>query len=378
MPRLFVSPEHISCDVVWEESMRVFSILIALAVFFGLCAPAGAANGNAPKEMTVGFIYPSKVGDAGWTYAHDVARKRLDDEPGIATLFMENVHPGGHAERAMTNLIEKGCAIIVVTSFDFEEDTARVAKKFPNTIFLQCAGHKTTANVSAFFGRMYQARYLTGMVAGSMTRTNIVGYVAAMPIPEVIRGINAFALGARSVNPKVQIRVAWTREWYDPVGEKEAAKSLIGMGADIIAQHQDSPGALEAAQQRGVYSIGSNVNMARFAPGSHLVSAIWNWKPFYEDAVDTARKGMWKSASVWLGMETGAVDISPFGSMVPQDVRSVILNKREDIINNRFQIFAGPLTDQHGTVRVPAGVTLTDKDLQEMDWLVQGVVGLVQ
>ena len=358
--------------------MRIFSILVALTVFFGLCALAGAANGNAPKEITVGFIYPSKVGDAGWTYAHDVARQRLDDEPGIATLFVENVHPGGHAERAMANLIEKGCAIIVVASFDFEEDTLRVAKKFPNTIFLQCAGRKTAPNVSIFFGRMYQARYLTGMVAGSMTKTGVIGYVAAMPIPEVIRGINAFALGARSVNPKAQIRVVWTREWYDPVGEKEAAKSLIGMGADIIAQHQDSPGALELARDRGVYSIGNNVNMARFAPGLHLASAVWNWKPFYEDAVDRARKGAWKPSAVWLGMETGAVDISPFGSMVPQDVRGAVLSKREDIVAGRFQIFAGPLTDQQGAVRVPVGTNLTDKDLQEMDWFVQGIVGLAQ
>ena len=357
--------------------MREFSILIALAVFFGLCGPAGAANGGAPKEMTVGFIYPSKVGDAGWTYAHDVARQRLDDEPGIATLFMENVHTGSYAERAMENLIEKGCAIIVSTSFDFEADTLRVAKKHPNIIFLQCAGHKSTPNVSAFFGRMYQARYLTGMAAGSTTRTKTIGYVAAMPIPEVVRGINAFALGARSVNPKAEIRVVWTGEWYDPVAEKEAAKKLIDMGADIIAQHQDSPGALEMAQQRGVYSIGSNVNMARFAPGSHLVSAIWNWKPFYEDAVDKARKNAWKSGSVWLGMDTGAVDISPFGSMVPQAVRAAILNKREDIVNGRFQIFAGPIADQQGAVRVPAGVTLTDDDLLEMDWFVQGVVGVV-
>lgn len=358
--------------------MRAFIALTVLAALLGLSGMAAAADGGEPKKLTIGFVYVSPVGDAGWSYAHDLARRKLAEEPGISTMFVESVPEGADSERVILNMSRKGCDIIATTSFGFMDPTLKVAAQFPNIVYLHCSGYKTAPNVSNYFGRMYQARYLTGMVAGSMTKTNVIGYAAAFPIPEVIRGINAFALGARAVNPEAEVRVVWTRTWYDPVTEKEAAKSLISVGADVIAQHQDSPGPQEAAQERGVYSIGYNTDMTQFAPKAHLVAAIWNWVPFYEDVVAKVRGGEWKSGSYWPGMETGIVDLSAFGPMVPKEVRDTVMARRKEIIDGTFRVFSGPVLDQAGNARVAEGATLTDKELLEMNWFVQGVVGSTQ
>ena len=357
--------------------MRVLTILIALAAFFGVCGNA-AANEAQPKKLTIGFVYVSPVGDAGWSYAHDLARQKLDNDPNISTMFVESVPEGADSERVILNMSRKGCDIIAATSFGFMDPTLKVAAQFPGITYLHCSGFKTAANVSNYFGRMYQARYLTGMVAGGMTKTKVIGYVAAFPIPEVIRGINAFTLGVRAVNPEAEVRVVWTRTWYDPVTEKEAGKSLISVGADVIAQHQDSPGPQEAAQERGVYSIGYNSDMSKFAPKSHLMAAIWDWVPFYEDVVAKVRKGEWTSGSFWPGLESGIVDISDFGPMVPQDLRDKVMERRREIMDGTFRVFAGPVLDQAGTTRIAEGTAPTDKELLEMNWFVQGVVGSTQ
>jgi basic membrane protein A len=229
-----------------------------------------------------------------------------------------------------------------------------------------------------YFGRIYQARYLTGMVAGAMTKSKVLGYVAAFPIPEVIRGINAFTLGAQAVNPDVQVRVVWTKTWYDPATEKEAAKSLLDVGCDVIAQHQDSPGPQEAAQERGVYSIGYNSDMSAFAPKSHLTSAVWNWGPFYTEMIEQIKAGTWKSQFYWPGLDKGVVDIAPFASMVPEDVRKTVLAKKADIASGAYKVFTGPIKDQTGAEKVPAGVTMADADLLGFNWFVQGVVGTLE
>jgi basic membrane protein A len=225
---------------------------------------------------------------------------------------------------------------------------------------------------------MYQARYLSGMVAGYMTKSNTLGYVAAFPIPEVIRGINAFALGAQAVNPKVEVRVVWTKTWYDPATEKEAAKSLLDVGADVIAQHQDSPGPQEAAQEKGVYSIGYNSDMSKFAPRAQLTAPIWNWGPFYIQTVEQVRNGTWKSASIWWGMKEGIVDLAPFGPMVPEDVRQKVMTEKAAIIAGTAELFAGPVTDQTGKIQVPAGRVATDEELLNMKYFVKGVIGTLE
>jgi basic membrane protein A len=229
-----------------------------------------------------------------------------------------------------------------------------------------------------YFGRIYQARYLTGMVAGGMTKSGTLGYVAAFPIPEVIRGINAFTLGAQAVNPEVTVRVVWTKTWYDPATEKEAAKSLLDTGADVIAQHQDSPGPQEAAQERGAYSIGYNSDMSAFAPKAHLVAAVWNWGPFYREMTEAVRSGTWESGAYWYGMDKGIVDISPMSDAVPEALRDRVAAQKAALVAGTFEPFSGEVKDQSGAVRIPAGKSATDPELLGMDWFVQGVVGSAQ
>ncbi|MDL2306549.1 BMP family ABC transporter substrate-binding protein [Desulfovibrio sp. OttesenSCG-928-C06] len=336
-----------------------------------MCNVAVAAE----KEMKLGFVYVSPVGDAGWSYAHDLARQALAEQEGISAFYMESVPEGADSERVILNMARKGYDIIFTTSFGYMDPTIKVAKQFPKTTFLHCSGYKTADNVSNYFGRVYQPRYLTGMVAGKMTKSNQIGYVAAFPIPEVIRGINAFTLGVKAVNPDAQVRVVWTKTWYDPAMEKDAAISLLDIGVDVLAQHQDSPGPQEAAQDKGVYSIGYNTDMSKFAPNAHLVAAVWDWVPFYLDVVKQVREGTWKAGSFWPGLETGAVNISDFGAMVPQDVRDLVNARKQEIIDGKYVVFSGPVKDQNGQVRVEAGKVLSDQELLSMDWFVEGVIG---
>ncbi len=330
------------------------------------------------KELQVGFVYVSPVGDAGYSYAHDQGRLALEAMGGVRTSFVESVAEGQDAERVITTMARKGYDVIFATSFGYMDPTLKVAKQFPNVKFLHCSGYKTAPNMANYFGRMYQARYLTGMVAGAMTKGNLLGYVAAFPIPEVIRGINAFALGAQAVNPKAEVRVVWTKTWYDPAREKEAAKSLLDAGCDVIAQHQDSPATQEAAQERGVYSIGYNSDMAKFAPKAHLTAAVWNWAPFYKEMIRQIQAGTWKADAYWWGMDRGVVDIAPFGPMVPEGVRAQVLAAKEAIVKGENNIFTGPIKDQKGVERVAAGVTMTDAELLAFNWFVQGVVGTLE
>ena len=302
----------------------------------------------------------------------------LEKRPGVTTSFVESVPEGADAERVILNMARKGYDMIFTTSYGYMDPTLKVAGQYPDITFMHCAGYKTAPNMSAYFGRVYQARYLTGMVAGRMTKSNVLGYVAAFPIPEVIRGINAFALGVRSVNPDAQVRVVWTKTWYDPATEKEAAKSLLDVGADVIAQHQDSPGPQEAAQERGVYSVGYNSDMSTFAPKAHLTSAVWNWQIFYDHVVDSVRDGSWQSGQYWWGLEHGIVDIAPFGDMVPQDVRDEVLAKKADIASGKVAVFTGPVKDQSGKIRIAEGEKAGDAALLGMDWFVEGVVGTTE
>lgn len=339
---------------------------------------APAADGPKTGELKVGFVYSSPVGEAGYTWAHDQGRKAIEALPGVKASIVESVKEGTDAERVIGNMARSGHDLIFTTSFGFMDPTMKVAKDFPKVKFMHCSGFKGSGNVSNYFGRIYQARYLTGMVAGLMTKSNIIGYVAAFPIPEVIRGINAFTLAARSVNPKVQVRVVWTRTWFNPALEKDAAISLLDMKADIIAQHQDSPGPQEAAQQRGKYSIGYNSDMARFAPKAHLTAAVWNWAPLYEAIVKQMREGAWKgNQAIWWGMDKGIVDIAPFGPMVPKAVADKVLAKKAEFVKGEDNVFVGPIKDQGGMVKIPGGVKAEDKELLDMTWFVDGVVGSV-
>lgn len=347
---------------------------IALTVIFLICSAAITVQ----AEMKVGFVYVSPIGDAGWSYAHNQGRLAVEAMEGVTTSYVEAVPEGPDSERVMLNMARKGYDVVFATSFGYMDPMLKVAKQFPKVVFMHCSGFKQATNMGNYFGRMYQPRYLSGMVAGAMTRSDILGYVAAFPIPEVIRGINAFALGAQAVNPKVQVRVVWTKTWYDPATEKEAAKSLLDVGADVIAQHQDSPGPQEAAQEKGVYSVGYNSDMSAFAPKAHMTAPVWNWGPFYTQTVEQARKGAWKSEATWYGMKEGIVDLAPFGAMVPDSVRKKVLAKKKEILTGSTDVFAGPIKDQKGTVRIPAGKIATDGEMLGMKYFVEGVIGTLE
>lgn len=353
--------------------MRKFvgiAMLAAMVVVAGFGATVAQA-----KDLKVGFVYVSPVGDAGYSYAHDLGRQAVAKMDGVKTYYVESVPEGADATRVINNMARKGYDVIFGTSFGYMDPMLKVAKKFPNTTFMHCSGYKTAPNMSAYFGRIYQSRYLAGLVAGSMTKSNIIGYVGAFPIPEVKRGINAFTLGVRAVNPKAKVHVVWTKTWYDPATEKEAAKSLIDIGSDVIAQHQDSPGPQEAAQEAGIYSIGYNSDMSEFAPKAHLTSVIWNWSAFYPVVIEKVKKGEWKADNYWWGLSEGVVDLAPFGDMVPENVQKMVNARKAEIKNGTFKVFAGPIKDQSGTVRVAEGETASDAMLAGMDWFVEGVEG---
>ncbi|MCG8473320.1 MAG: BMP family ABC transporter substrate-binding protein [Desulfobacterales bacterium] len=350
---------------------------VLFLVFLSLLVAGGVAQA-AQKKLKVGFVYVSPVGDAGWSYAHDVARQALGNLPDVDVKYLEAVKEGADSERVFLNMARKKYDVVFGTSFGYMDPMLKVSKKFPKTVFMHCSGYKTSKNMGNYFGRMYQARYLSGMVAGSMTKSNVLGYVAAFPIPEVIRGINAFTLGVKAVNPKAEVRVVWTKTWYDPAKEKEGAKSLLDIGADVIAQHQDSPGPQEAAQERGAYSVGYNTDMSSFAPKSHLVAPIWNWTPFYMDVINSVKEGSWKSGSSWNGLAEGVVDLSPMGSMVPDTVKEKVFACRDEIKKGSLVVFAGPVKDQAGVVRIAKGAKASDGELLGMDWFVQGVVGTTE
>lgn len=347
------------------------ALILALSLF------VSTANAE-EKEMKVGFVYVSPIGDAGYSYAHDVGRQAVEAMDGVTTSYVESVPEGPDSERVILNMARKGYDAIFATSFGYMDPMLKVAKQFPKVAFLHCSGFKQSENMGNYFGRMYQARYLSGIVAGKMTKSNIIGYAAAFPIPEVIRGINAFTLGAQSVNPDAEVRVVWTKTWYDPATEKEAAKSLLDVGADIIAQHQDSPGPQEAAEEKGVYSIGYNSDMSSFAPKAHLTAPVWNWGPYYTKVVDEVRKGTWKAESAWPGLAEGIVDLAPFGPMVPQEVKDLVNSVKADIASGKKKVFVGPIKDQKGAVKIADGVVVPDGDLLGMTWFIEGVVGTTE
>jgi basic membrane protein A len=328
------------------------------------------------KTVKAGFVYVSPVGDAGYSYAHDLGRKAVEALDFATTSYVESVPEGADSERVIRNMARKDFDIIFTTSFGYMDPTIKVAKEFPGVKFMHCSGFKKSENVNNYFGRIYQARYLTGLVAGAMTKSNKLGYVAAFPIPEVIRGINAYTLGVRQSNPQAEVRVVWTKTWYDPALEKDAAKSLLDAGCDVIAQHQDSPAPQEAAQEAGAYSVGYNSDMSSFAPKAHLTSAVWNWAPMYVKTVEQVRDGSWQGdQAMWWSMQDGVVDIAPMGPMVPEDVKAAVMAKRDEMMTGQDTVFAGPIKNQSGEVAVPEGTVMADGDLLGMTWFVEGVVG---
>lgn len=331
------------------------------------------------EKFKVAFVYVGPIGDGGWTYAHDQARLKLVKAlPNVEATYIESVEETPSvAEPVITELAQKGNKIIFTTSFGYMDPTINVAKKFPNVKFEHATGYKTADNVAVYQVRQYQPRYLAGIVAGKMTKTNIIGYVAAFPIPEVVGGIDAFTLGVRSVNPTAKVKVVWTNTWYDPGLEKTAAQSLLNAGADILAQHQDTPSTLQAAQEVGKYAFGNDSIMESYAPKAHLASPYWDWSPYYIDRVKAVMAGTWKTGSYFGGFKEGVVDLSPLNSVVPDDVKKLVDEKKAAIKAGTLDVYAGPIKDNTGAEKVAKGATLSDEQITAIDYLVEGVDGTI-
>jgi basic membrane protein A len=355
--------------------MRRFALL-ALALL--LVLPQFSAAAGAKEKVKVGFIYVGPVGDAGWTWAHDQGRKEMEKLPFVEpSTFIESVPEGAESERVITGLVRKGHNLVFTTSFGYMDATLDVAKRNKDVVFMHCSGYKSAENVGNYFGRMYEPRYLSGIVAGKMTKAKVIGYVAAFPIPEVIRGINAFTLGVRSVNPAAQVRVVWTQTWFDPGVERDAADSLLDVGADVLTMHQDAPATLQAAEARGAYVIGYNSDMRSFAPKSFLTAPVWNWGPLYTKIAQEVHDGTWKSESIWWGMQHDLVKLAPISDKVPAAVKQLVEEKTAAIKAGKLHPFSGPIKDQDGKVQVAAGSAPSDGELLGMSYFVEGVQGTI-
>lgn len=334
------------------------------------------------QTVKVGWVYIGVPGDAGWTYIHDQGRQYMEqalaDKIKVESKILEQVPEGADAERSIEQLVQEGCQIIFANSFGYGDGVLSVAKKYPDVVFMHCSGLQTAENVGTYFGRIYQVRYLTGIIAGKMTESNKIGYVAAVPIPEVIRGINAFTLGARSVNPEARVQVVWTNTWFDPAKEKDAAKSLLETGCDVLAQHQDTPSVQQAAEEAGKFAIGYHSDMHALAPKANLTSAIWNWGPFYVKTVEEVVGKTWKSSNYWGGLGDGIVELAPISEQVPAEVVQLVEAAQSKLEKGEADVFVGPINDQNGEERVKSGEALDDAAMLSMNWFVEGVDGKIQ
>lgn len=346
---------------------------LALAVV-GATALSLAAQAAEPTK--IGFIYVGPIGDHGWSYRHDVGRLAIEKEFGdkVKTSYVESVSEGPDAERVINQLASSGHKLIFTTSFGFMNPTLKSAKRNPSVMFEHATGYKQTKNVATYGARFYEGRYVIGTIAGKLTKSNTIGYVGAYPIPEVVRGINAFLLGARSVNPNVKVKVIWVNSWYDPGKEADAAKALIDQGVDILAQHTDSPAPLQVAEKRGILGFGQASDNLHFAPKAQLTAIIDNWDSYYVARAKAVIDGTWKSGDVWGGLKSTMVSMAPYTNM-PADVKALAQKVEADIIAGKLLPFAGPIKDQSGKVVVKAGESLDDGALLGMNWYVEGVEG---
>ena len=353
-----------------------FLLLSALCVCVMAVSPAWGAPVPA-AEINPGYIYVGPVGDGGWTYMQDIGRRAVDAAfPGLKSTIVENVEEGPASVAVMERLIrQNNSKLIFACSFGYMDFVQDVAQKYPDVTFMHVSGYKRADNVGTMFGRMYQPRYLSGLVAGSVSKSGSIGYVAAHPIPEVIRMINAFTLGVRQVNPNATVKVVWLFSWFDPGKEKEAAKALIDAGCDTLGMHADTGSVAQACEEAGAYVVGYNNDMSHYAPTKHLTAPIWDWEKLFSPIIRQVADGTWKSDDIWWGMKEGVVNLAPFGPAVPEDVRKMVNEEKERIISGEQLVFTGPIKDQSGTVRIKDGETMSDADIWSMDWFVEGVQG---
>ena len=347
-------------------------------------AALGVSAGASADAMKVGFVYLTNPGDHGWTYAHEMGRQAVEARFGadVETTYVENVPEGPDAARVIRELAKQGNQMIFTTSFGYMDPTLKVSKEFPEVKFDHITGYKRSGNMATGNIRFYEGRYVQGVVAGMMTKSNKIGYLGAFPIPEVIQGINAFAQGLRSVNKDAEISVVWVNSWYDPVKESDAAKVLIAEGADILAQHTDSPAMLQTAEKAGALGFGQSSDMHEFAPNAQLFSSVNNWGPYYISQIEKAMDGSWTTGegpdhwagNTWKGIGEDYLVLTEFKNM-PADVAAAATAARDGIADGSLVIFKGPMSDNKGNVVLKDGEALDDGGLWAMNYYVDGVAG---
>ena len=346
--------------------------LIVLAAVLALVFITASAYGADP--LTVGFVQSGPIRDYGWNYQHQQGRLATAAAFGskVRTLHIEKVAEGTDAERAITRLARKGAGLIFTTSFGFMDPTIKVAKRFPKVMFEHATGFKRAKNVATYSSRFYEGRYVIGQIAARLSKNGVAGYIASFPIPEVVRGINAFMLGAQSVNPDFKVKTVWVNTWFDPAKEADAAKVLIGQGVGIIAQHTDSTAPMLIARDKGVLAFGQASDQIEFGPKAQLTSIVNNWRPYYIRRTKAVLEGTWKSTDTWGGMDTGMVGMAPYTNM-PADIAAMAKATEDKIRSRKMHVFAGPIHKQDGSLAVAKGKNLDDGTLLGMNWYVKGI-----
>ena len=342
--------------------------------------PAEAPAAAKPEPLKVAFAYVGPVGDGGWSFAHDNARKALEAEFGdkIQTSFVESVPEGADAERVFRDMASQGNKVVFGTSFGYMEPMLKVAADFKDVKFEHATGYKTADNLRTYDSRTYEGAYMAGVIAGAMTKSNTLGVVASVPIPEVIRNINSFTLGAQSVNPKVKTRVVWVNNWFDPPKETEAATSLINGGADVLFQNTDSPSVLKTAESMGKRAFGWDSDMTAYGPKAHLGSAIINWEPYYKKSVSEVLDGTWKTGpNQWWGVKEGAIDLVSVADDVPAETKAKLDEVKAGLKAGTYHIWKGPLLDNDGKEVLAKDQVADDKFLGGVNFFVKGVEGKV-
>lgn len=327
-------------------------------------------SGEMMEPLNIAFVHVGPVADKGWSWAHDQGARYVKEQLGDAVTIttLEIVPEGAESQRVFEELAATGHDLIFGTSFGYMDPMLAAGENYPDVVFMHATGYKTGPNMGNYFGAAEEGRYLSGMAAGDATENNRIGYVAAFPIPEVLRGINAFTLGAREINPDAQVEVVWTSTWFDPPKESAAAQSLLDAGVDVIAMHQDSAAPGQAAEAAGAKWVGYNTDMTEFAENAWLTAAIWDWGPHYLLTAQQVIDGTWEPEAYYGDMADGMVDIAPFGESVPEDIRAMILERKDQIIDGSFAVFPDPITDQDGASRPLGNIFI-------MDYFVEGVIG---
>ncbi|KAE8547038.1 MULTISPECIES: BMP family ABC transporter substrate-binding protein [Marinobacter] len=329
----------------------------------------------AEDPMKIGFVYVGPIGDHGWSYQHDLGRKAVEAHFGdqVETTYVENVAEGADAERTIRMLAQAGNDVIFTTSFGFMNPTIRVAEQFPDITFMHATGYKQADNVGTYLSKTYEGRYVTGVAAGLVTESNVLGYIASFPIPEVIRDINAVYLGAKSVNPDIEIKVVWANTWFDPAKEADAANAMMDQGADVVIQHTDSPAPLMSALRRGNWGVGQASDMREFGKEAHLLSVANNWGPYYVDQVQKVMDDTWVPEDHWGGIDEDMIQIIGLSDRLSEDQSAAVNQVIDAISAGELHPFTGPLKDQAGELKVADGVTMTEQELAGMNWFVEGV-----